>query len=264
MLRTSFLLIMMVIPSTAWMTGSSVSSFGGSVLITGHHSVEVRPTTVRSTDITMKKGKANVPPQMRSQYAKQQEMMAMREQMIAATKPGSDGFPVFNLFVRTKRANVCHYTQLLYRESNASLFCVSSFPFIPIISISPFLINFIVFPTILFCVDMNQMWYPCGSFKGDDRSAALAKSYADNGLLAGISKKQIDAGIAGSLYRDKSKLADSICRAYPQLRQSRDEFEFGYKLAYNGLTEAQAAEIKVIEPKETKGILDGIKNVFSS
>jgi hypothetical protein len=57
-------------------------------------------------DITMKKGKANVPPQMRSQYAKQQEMMAMREQMIAATKPGSDGLPVFNLFVRTKRANV--------------------------------------------------------------------------------------------------------------------------------------------------------------
>jgi hypothetical protein len=54
----------------------------------------------------MKKGKANVPPQMRSQYAKQQEMMAVREQMIAATKPGSDGLPVFNLFVRTKRANV--------------------------------------------------------------------------------------------------------------------------------------------------------------
>ena len=111
---------------------------------------------------------------------------------------------------------------------------------------------------------MKKMWYPCGSFKGDDRSGALAKSYADNGLLAGISKKQIDAGIAGSLYRDKSKLADSICRAYPQLRESRDEFEFGYKLAFNGLSEAQAAEIKVIEPKETKGILDGIRNVFSS
>ena len=30
----------------------------------------------------------------------------MREQMIAATKPGADGLPVFNLFVRTKRANV--------------------------------------------------------------------------------------------------------------------------------------------------------------
>jgi Family of unknown function (DUF6523) len=108
------------------------------------------------------------------------------------------------------------------------------------------------------------MWYPCGSFKGDDRSGALSKSYADNGLLAGISKKQIDAGIAGSLYRDKSKLADSICRAYPQLKNSRDEFEFGYKLAFDGLSEEQAAEIKVIEPKETRGLLDGIKNIFTS
>lgn len=107
MMRISLLFLLMAVPGTAWMTGSSVSSFGGSVLITGHNSVALRPTNnCRSMDITMKKGKANVPPQMRSQYAKQQEMMAMREQMIAATKPGSDGLPVFNLFVRTKRANV--------------------------------------------------------------------------------------------------------------------------------------------------------------
>ena len=112
MLCTFILLLLIAVPGTAWMTGSSVSSFGGSVLITGHNSVELRPINIRSIDITMKKGKANVPPQMRSQYAKQQEMMAMREQMIAATKPGSDGFPVFNLFVRTKRANVCHQNPL--------------------------------------------------------------------------------------------------------------------------------------------------------
>lgn len=116
MFRISFLLALMVVPGMAWMTGSSVSSFGGTVLITGHNTLEQRPANIRSSDITMKKGKANVPPQMRSQYAKQQEMMAMREQMIAATKPGSDGFPVFNLFVRTKRANVgnhqlSHYSQ---------------------------------------------------------------------------------------------------------------------------------------------------------
>jgi hypothetical protein len=54
----------------------------------------------------MKKGKPNVPPQMRSQYKKQQEMQALRQQMIQASTPGSDGLPVFNLFVRTKRANV--------------------------------------------------------------------------------------------------------------------------------------------------------------
>jgi len=45
-------------------------------------------------------------PHMREQYAKQQEMVAMREQMAAAQKPGPDGLPVFNLFVRTKPASV--------------------------------------------------------------------------------------------------------------------------------------------------------------
>jgi hypothetical protein len=54
----------------------------------------------------MKKGKENVPPAMRSQYRRQKEMSKMREQMIEAQKPGPDGLPVFNLFVRTKRANV--------------------------------------------------------------------------------------------------------------------------------------------------------------
>jgi Family of unknown function (DUF6523) len=107
------------------------------------------------------------------------------------------------------------------------------------------------------------MWYPCGSFKGDERSAALAKNYANDGLLSGVSKKQIDTGLAGSLYRDQVKLADSICRAYPQLRKSRDEFEYGYKLAFDGLSEEQSQEIKLVEPKETKGLLDSIKNVFS-
>ena len=93
---------------------------------------------------------------------------------------------------------------------------------------------------------------------------ALAKNYADNNLLAGISKKQIDQGIASSLFRDQEKLKESIIRAYPQLRKSRDEFEFGYKLAFEGLSKEQADEIKAIEPKESKGVFDNIKNAFFS
>ena len=108
------------------------------------------------------------------------------------------------------------------------------------------------------------MWYPCGSFKGDDRSAALAKSYASGGLLAGVSKNQMDSGIAGSLYRDLNKLKESIARSYPQLRKSRDEWEFGYRLSFEGLTNEQQTEIKVVEPKETKGFLDNIKNAFGA
>jgi hypothetical protein len=95
-----------VATAAAWTTGSAVSSFSGSVLFLDRPNVAVLPRHSAPQLLTMKKGKANVPPQMRSQYAKQQEMMAVREQMIAATKPGADGLPVFNLFVRTTRANV--------------------------------------------------------------------------------------------------------------------------------------------------------------
>jgi hypothetical protein len=108
-----------------------------------------------------------------------------------------------------------------------------------------------------------KIWYPCGSFKGDERSAALSKSYSEGGMLAGISKKQLDGGIAGSLWRDVDKLKETVCRAYPQLRKSRDEFEFGYKLEFQGLDEERSKEINPVEPKEQKGFLDGIKNIFS-
>lgn len=54
---------------------------------------------------------------------------------------------------------------------------------------------------------------------------------------------------------------ETIVRGYPQLKKSRDELEFGYKLAYEGLSEEQS-KIQVIEVKEQKGFLDGIKSAF--
>ena len=108
-----------------------------------------------------------------------------------------------------------------------------------------------------------QIWYPCGSFKGDDRSAALAKSWSEGGMLSGISKKQLDGGIAGSLYSDLAKLKDTVMRAYPQLRKKSNEMEFGYKLAFDGLPEDKAKQTFPVEPKEPKGALDGLRNIFS-
>ena len=69
------------------------------------------------------------------------------------------------------------------------------------------------------------MWYPCGSFKGDEKSKALAQGYSDGGMMAGISKKQLDSGIAGSLAQDEARLKESVVRSYPQLRKSKDELE---------------------------------------
>ena len=106
------------------------------------------------------------------------------------------------------------------------------------------------------------MWYPCGSFKGDDRSLALASNYRDQGLLAGISKNQLDSGVAGSLFRDMDKLKESIVRGYPQLKKSRNELEWGYKLAFDGLAEDQM-KVNLVDVKETKGFFDNIKGMFS-
>eukprot|EP00567_Pseudictyota_dubia_P007850 CAMPEP_0197453390 /NCGR_PEP_ID=MMETSP1175-20131217/34795_1 /TAXON_ID=1003142 /ORGANISM="Triceratium dubium, Strain CCMP147" /LENGTH=212 /DNA_ID=CAMNT_0042986667 /DNA_START=105 /DNA_END=743 /DNA_ORIENTATION=+ len=207
---SAILLASVLLASTDAYTAApqAASSFGGRTLPSPTFAPQQRTTR---GDICMKKGKANVPPQMRGQYKKAQEMQNMRQQMMEAQNPGADGLPVFNLYVRTKVAN---------------------------------------------------MWYPCGSFKGDDRSAALASNYRDNGLLSGISKKQLDGGVAGSLYRDLDKLKDSVTRGYPQLRKSRDELEFGYKLAYEGLSDDQT-KINVVEPKETKGFFDNVKRMFS-
>mmetsp|Transcript_3827 Transcript_3827/g.5016 ORF Transcript_3827/g.5016 Transcript_3827/m.5016 type:complete len:220 (-) Transcript_3827:132-791(-) len=193
-------------------SGSITSSFGGSVLITGKASLSSNVGSSASSGIEMRKGKDNVPPAMRAQYKKQKEIQGMRSQMMDAQKPGADGLPVFNLFVRTPRAN---------------------------------------------------MWYPCGSFKGDDKSAALCSNYRDDGFLSGISKNQLDAGVSGSLFRDKDRLVETICRGYPQLRKSKDSLEFGYKLAYDGLSKDKT-EINVIEVKETKGFFDGIKSAFGA
>ena len=92
-------------PAAAWttsspLTGSSVSAFGGSVLMTTS-----LPTSTPH-NLVMKKGKPNVPPNMRGNYRRQKEMSEMRDQMIASQTPGQDGMPIFNLFVRTKKANV--------------------------------------------------------------------------------------------------------------------------------------------------------------
>jgi len=99
-------LLMMASAAAAWTTSSAVSSFGGSVLLLDRPTSASTTTPHSSSTISMKKGKPNVPPQMRGMYNKQQEMTAMREQMISSSKPGADGLPVFNLFVRTKKANV--------------------------------------------------------------------------------------------------------------------------------------------------------------
>lgn len=112
-MRSSLLLCLLTSSASAWtMTGSSVSGFGGSVLLSPAP-VAANINAGASTGLDMKKGKSKVPQQMRATYEKQKEMAGMRAQMDAASKPGEDGLPVFNLFVRTKAKNVSSCTCFL-------------------------------------------------------------------------------------------------------------------------------------------------------
>ena len=89
----------------AWTATSSASSFGGRSLTTSSSASKVVVVQNGST-MSMKKGKANVPINMRGNYKKQQEMNQMQREMMDNSKPGADGLPVFNLYVRTKTQKV--------------------------------------------------------------------------------------------------------------------------------------------------------------
>ena len=93
------------LPSAQAYVPQSSSAFGGSAVLSSP-SANSASAAPRKGDMSMKKGKPNVPVNMRSNYRKQQQMAGMRDQMIAASTAGEDGLPVFNLFVRTKKANV--------------------------------------------------------------------------------------------------------------------------------------------------------------
>lgn len=80
--------------------------------------------------------------------------------------------------------------------------------------------------------------------------------------MSGMAKKQLDEGIGGSLSQDVDKLVGTIVRGYPQLKNAKDELQFGYKISFKGLSED--LPISVVEAKAApKGIFDNIKNLFS-
>ena len=80
--------------------------------------------------------------------------------------------------------------------------------------------------------------------------------------MSGMAKNQLDSGIAGSLYQDISKLKESIVRVYPQLKKARNELEFGYKVAFDGIPEDEPTT--PVKPKEMKGFLDGVRGMFGN
>eukprot|EP00287_Rhodomonas_sp_CCMP768_P005342 CAMPEP_0196720048 /NCGR_PEP_ID=MMETSP1091-20130531/2903_1 /TAXON_ID=302021 /ORGANISM="Rhodomonas sp., Strain CCMP768" /LENGTH=217 /DNA_ID=CAMNT_0042061161 /DNA_START=60 /DNA_END=713 /DNA_ORIENTATION=+ len=114
-----------------------------------------------------------------------------------------------------------------------------------------------------------QVWYPCGSLKGDQRSRSLVEAWRDNSLfLKGQYKTTLDKGMAKSVFEQRDRFIDSIVRLYPQLKKSRADLEFGYKVKIPGLEEklkeeGREDELKItIITEEGGGLLDGLKSSF--
>jgi hypothetical protein len=110
--------ILVITPTMTDAYAFSTSSFAGGLVL--------QNTIQNGCNMEMKKGKDNVPIQMRGQYKKQQEMASMQKQMVSNSKAGPDGFPVFNLFVRTQKANVCKYYTVLEGKEDL-LVCLTHF-----------------------------------------------------------------------------------------------------------------------------------------
>jgi len=147
---------------------------------------------------------------------KRAQMEQVRQQMMG---DDSDGLPVFNVFVRSKRAGI---------------------------------------------------WYPAGTLKGDARSKSLVEAWRDNSLfLKDQYKSTLDKGMAKSLFESKDKFVESVIKMYPQLKNSRGELEFGYRVRIPGLEEKMKAEgreeelkTSLLEENMTKGFLENIKESF--
>mmetsp|Transcript_6099 Transcript_6099/g.8901 ORF Transcript_6099/g.8901 Transcript_6099/m.8901 type:complete len:212 (+) Transcript_6099:139-774(+) len=185
---------------------SAFTGAGSFALMT--NDVRNRPRS-RGT-LEMKKGKSNVPINMRGNYEKQKQIKQAQEAMMAAQNP-TDGKPVFNMYVKSKTG--------------------------------------------------SGMWYPCGSFKGDERSAALAQSYRDGNLLSSISKNQLDSGVANAIAQDIEKFEEQLFRGLPQLRKSKGDLEYGYRLAFEGLSEEQK-KMNIIVPEKREGFMEKVKGFF--
>eukprot|EP00632_Arachnochrysis_sp_CCMP2950_P010655 CAMPEP_0185689024 /NCGR_PEP_ID=MMETSP1164-20130828/204_1 /TAXON_ID=1104430 /ORGANISM="Chrysoreinhardia sp, Strain CCMP2950" /LENGTH=153 /DNA_ID=CAMNT_0028355501 /DNA_START=1 /DNA_END=462 /DNA_ORIENTATION=- len=116
----------------------------------------------------------------------------------------------------------------------------------------------------LYCRGPNSpSWYPCGALGGDEQSKQLVESWM-GGLLSDLAKGGLDRGVAGSVFNDKPALVARVLEQYPQLKKSRKDLSFGYKVSYAGLLEKrpQAKEITELTEDMLESPLDKVKSAF--
>ena len=114
MFRTLLILPLLLSASAAYTLPQSASSFAGRSVTVGAASTQQRHGT--SATLEMKKGKSNVPPAMRNQYKKAQEMEAYRQQMMDS-QVGS-----ISTYLQLKRRETKRqYTDVIFNDAAGSI-----------------------------------------------------------------------------------------------------------------------------------------------
>lgn len=80
-----------------------------------------------------------------------------------------------------------------------------------------------------------KLWYPVGAVRGDGRAKALVQS-----MRTSWGKKlyqgALNKGMAQTIFSgDGNKFTDQALRQYPQLKKSKADLQFGYKVTAKGV-----------------------------
>eukprot|EP00612_Vaucheria_litorea_P002154 CAMPEP_0171455708 /NCGR_PEP_ID=MMETSP0945-20130129/2496_1 /TAXON_ID=109269 /ORGANISM="Vaucheria litorea, Strain CCMP2940" /LENGTH=160 /DNA_ID=CAMNT_0011981005 /DNA_START=210 /DNA_END=692 /DNA_ORIENTATION=+ len=116
----------------------------------------------------------------------------------------------------------------------------------------------------IFCrTKANDIWYPCGSLGGDDRSKATVDAII-NGFLSDFYRSTLEKGIAESvLGLQKKQFSKSIAKAYPQLAKSMKDVEYGFKVKYEPLEEKLGPQkITLLTEEMRLNAIDKAKKFF--
>lgn len=111
------------------------------------------------------------------------------------------------------------------------------------------------------------LWIPAGDLAGDNRATALVNAWM-SGFLTETYKKQLDQGIAKSIFAQEDAFAKGIIENYKPFRKfKKEDLAFGYKVKFAGLEEKLGEQkvteiVRGMERGWADNIREGISNIF--
>ena len=107
------------------------------------------------------------------------------------------------------------------------------------------------------------LWIPCGDLAGDQRATALVNAYM-SGVMTEMYEGQITQGIAKSIFSQEDQFVQGLIENYKPFKKfTKNDLEFGYKVAYEGLEEKMGEQkIKALKKGDENNWVDEIRNSF--